>query len=116
MPVESRTPTAIVETVCKQAASGSVLVPNLVKGRKGFHTDIARAAARKGIETLLVDGKLVPVEGFQKLERFKEHTIDALVGELDKPDAKTADEIVRQALALGRGTARLVAAKGKFLF
>jgi len=114
VPVETRTPTAIAEEVRKLAARGSVTIfANLVRGRKGFHTDIARAAGRQGIETLLVDGKLVPVEGFEKLERFKEHTIDAVVGTLDRPDARTADEIVRRALALGRGTARIVGAKGK---
>ena len=114
VPVESRTPTAIAEEVRKTASRGPVKIfANLVKARKGFHTDIARAAARQGIETLLVDGRPVPVEGFQKLERFKEHTIDALIGSLDKPDAKTADEMVRRALALGRGTARIVDAKGK---
>ena len=114
VPVETRTPTAIAEAVSKMAAHGRVQVfANLIKGRKGFHTDIARAAARQGIETLLVDGELTPVEGFEKLERFKEHTIDALVGSLDKPEAKAADDIVRRALTLGRGTARVVDAKGK---
>ena len=114
VPVESRTPTAIAEEVRKTASRGKVTIfANLIKGRKGFHTDVARAAARQGVETLLVDGKLTAVEGFEKLERFKEHTIDALVGVLDKPDAKTADDLVRRALALGRGTARVVDAKGK---
>jgi len=114
VPVESRTPTAIAAEVHKLAAHGTVKVfANLVKARKGFHTDVARAAARQGIETLLVDGRPVAVEGFQKLERFKEHTIDALVGELVNPDSKTTDEIVRKALTLGRGTARIVDAKGR---
>ena len=114
VPVETRTPTAIAAEVRKMAARGPARVfANLVKARKGFHTDVARAAARQGIETLLVDGRLVPVEGFTKLERFKEHTIDALVGTLEKPDEKTADDMVRRALALGRGTARVEDAKGK---
>ncbi|MEI6279697.1 MAG: excinuclease ABC subunit UvrA, partial [Verrucomicrobiae bacterium] len=114
VPVESRTPTAIAEEVCKTASRGpATIFANLVKGRKGFHTEVARAAARQGVETLVVDGKLTAVEGFEKLERFKEHTIDALVGVLDRPDAKAADDLVRRALALGRGTARVVDAKGK---
>jgi excinuclease ABC subunit A len=112
-PVESRTPTAIAEEVGKLAARGPVKIfANLVRGRKGFHTDVARAAGRQGVETLLVDGRLVPVEGFEKLERFKEHTIDAVVGTLDKPDARVADDMVRRALALGRGTARVEGRRG----
>lgn len=114
IPVESRTPTAIAEEVRRQAARGAVQVfANLVKARKGFHTDVARAAARKGIETLLVDGKLIPTDEFKKLERFKEHTIDALVGSLHEADAEMAEEITRRALELGRGTARIVDARGK---
>ncbi len=114
VPVENRTPGAIAAEVQRLAAKGPVKIfANMVRGRKGFHTDVARAAARQGIETLLVDGKLVAVEGFQKLERFKEHTIDALVGELHKSDAKKTDDIVRRALSIGRGTARVVDTAGK---
>jgi excinuclease ABC subunit A len=112
--VASRTPTAIAEEVSARAANGPLkILANLVKGRKGFHTEIARAAARQGIETLIVDGDRVAVEAFQKLERFKEHTIDAIVGELTEPDLKKADDLVRKALRLGKGTARLIEAKGK---
>jgi excinuclease ABC subunit A len=95
VPVESRTPTAIAEDINRRAAKGPVKIfANLIKGRKGFHTEIARAAARQGIETLIVDGERVAVDAFQKLERFKEHTIDALVGELASPDLKKADDLV----------------------
>lgn len=113
IPVESRTPTAIAAEVCALAEKGKVRVfANLVKARKGFHTDVARAAGRQGIETLVVDGKEVQTEDFEKLERFKEHTIDALVGELSVPDAAAADVLVRRALALGRGTARVESSNG----
>jgi excinuclease ABC subunit A len=112
--VENRTPTAIAAEVDAHAAKGPVKIfANLVKGRKGFHTDVARAAARQGIVTLIVDGKPTAVEGFEKLERFKEHTIDALIGELSAPDAKKSDELVRKALRMGKGTARMEDAKGK---
>ena len=112
--VENRTPTAIAAEVDAAAARSPVKIfANLVKGRKGFHTDIARAAGRQGIITLIVDGKPTPVEGFEKLERFKEHTIDALIGELSAPDAKKSDELVRKALRMGKGTARMEDANGK---
>ena len=55
----------------------------LVKARKGFHTDVARWAERQGFDTLYVDGKLVRVSNFRKFERFKEHTIDVVVGVID---------------------------------
>ena len=113
VPVEGRTPTAIATEVAKKASQGKVtLFANLVKGRKGYHTDIARAAERQGITTLIVDGEPVAVEGFQKLERFKEHTIDAVIGELYKEDIQRADELVRRALSMGKGTARIEDSQG----
>jgi excinuclease ABC subunit A len=114
VPVAHRTPTAIAAEVAERAASGPVTVfANLVRGRKGFHTDVAKSAARQGIETLIVDGGEVAVEGFQKLERFKEHTIDAVIGVLDSADAAQADELVRKALRIGKGTARMEDATGR---
>ena len=71
-----------VETAAKRG-SLKVLAP-LVKARKGFHTDVARWAERQGYDTLYVDGKLIPIAQFRKLERFKEHTIDVVVGVIDR--------------------------------
>ena len=111
LPVENRSLTAIVGEVEALTEKGRVqILAPLVKGRKGFHTDIAKWADRQGFTTLFVDGKFIPVDQFQKLERFKEHTIDVLVGSTgsDKP----IHEIVARALSIGKGTARLVDAKG----
>ena len=68
-----------------------VLAP-LVRARKGYHTDVAAAAARRGIARLLVDGALVDTEGFQPLKRYQAHDIYAVC------------ESVEQALQLGKGT------------
>lgn len=110
VPVEKQTVSAIALQVEKLAAKGTVSVfAPLVKARKGFHTDVARWAERHGFETLLVDGTLMPSAGFQKLERFKEHTIDVLIGEVKSDDAETtALPTVRRAIEVGKGTARLV--------
>ena len=112
LPVENRSLTAIVGEVEILAENGRVqILAPLIKGRKGFHTDIAKWADRQGFDKLFVDGKFIPVDQFQKLERFKEHTIDVLVGSTgtDQP----LHEIVSRALTIGKGTARLVDAKGR---
>ncbi len=87
-----------------------VLAP-VVKARKGFHTEVARWAAREGFEELYVDGKLVKVERFEKLERFREHTIDVVVGE--RGSAGRLEQILRRALEIGKGTVRLLGKGGK---
>jgi excinuclease ABC subunit A len=112
--VEKQSAASIVkqlETAAKRAPL-KVLAP-LVKARKGFHTDVARWAERQGFDTLYVDGKLLPVAQFRKLERFKEHSIDVVVGVIDRRRIASAREIARRALEIGRGTARLLDSKNR---
>jgi excinuclease ABC subunit A len=112
--VEKQTLAAIVKQVEAAARRGPlrVLAP-LVKARKGFHTDVARWAERNGFDSLFVDGQFVPVKQFRKLERFKEHTIDVVVGVIDKKRIAKARNLSQRALEIGRGTARLIDAKGR---
>ncbi len=111
--VEKQTLSAITTIVQDMAGRGKVAVfAPLVKARKGFHTKIALWAERHEIAFLLVDGKILPVANFAKLERFKEHTIDALVGEVET--AKDVTAVVKRALELGKGSARARDHKGKF--
>ena len=93
--------------------SGLKVLAPLVKARKGFHTDVAHWAERQGFETLYVDGQLVPIRNFRKLERFKEHTIDVVVGVIDRKRIADARAIARRALEIGRGTARLLDSRNR---
>ena len=72
-----------------------------------------RWAERNGFDSLFVDGQFVPVRQFRKLERFKEHTIDVVVGVIDKKRIAKARNLSQRALEIGRGTARLTDAKGR---
>src|SRR5437868_1812344 len=112
LPVEKQTLAAIVKQVEAAARRGplKVLAP-LIKARKGFHTDVARWAERNGFDLLFVDGQFVPVDQFRRLERFKEHTIDVVVGVIDRKRIAKARNLSQRALEIGRGTARLIDAK-----
>jgi excinuclease ABC subunit A len=112
LPVEKQSLAAIVKQLETAAKRGplKVLAP-LVKARKGFHTDVARWAERQGFDTLFVDGELLPISQFRKLERFKEHTIDVVVGAIDARRILKARNLVQRALEIGRGTAHLLDAK-----
>ncbi len=114
LPVEKQSLAAIVKQVETAAKRGplKVLAP-LVKARKGFHTDVARWAERQGFDTLYVDGALMPISQFRKLERFKEHTIDVVVGVIDARRILKARNLTQRAIEIGRGTAHLLDGKNR---
>jgi excinuclease ABC subunit A len=110
-----QTPAEILARL-EKAARGQelrILVP-LVKGRKGFHTEVAKWAEKKGYARLRVDGKWIEPAKFKALDRYVEHTISAEVGRFAKGQA-TAERrrLVDSALALGRGTLYALDAKGR---
>ena len=109
--VQKQSVLAITKQAEAAASKGPIsLFAPLVKAKKGFHTDIAKWALKHGFDTLLVDGELMDADGFQPLERFKEHSIDALIG--DTESKKTIKELVTRALEVGHGAARILDAEG----
>ncbi|MEA3210115.1 MAG: excinuclease subunit [Chthoniobacter sp.] len=112
VPVEKQTFQAATKKAETIARGGRILVlAPLIKARKGFHTEVARWAERQGFEQLWVDGKFVRVEKFEKLDRFREHTIDVVVGE--RTTASGLQALVKRALEIGKGTAKILDAKNR---
>jgi excinuclease ABC subunit A len=108
--VEKQTLQAATRRAQEVARTGRVRVlAPLVKARKGFHTDVARWAVKHGFTELLVDGNFVKADGFEKLDRFREHTIEVVIGESSTP--AQVPELVKRALEIGKGTAKLIDAK-----
>ena len=59
----------------------------LVTNRKGFYADLAKWALQKAVSHLRVDGEYLPTKGWPRLDRFREHTIELPVGEVEvKPE------------------------------
>ena len=106
--VEGQTVQRIVDQVEKIVGKkNSYLLATVVKARKGFHTDIAAAAEKDGFTTLLVDGKFIPSANFEKLERFKEHTIDVVLADLSQVKKDAVRLLVERALKIGKRTAKI---------
>lgn len=113
--VEKNTVTAVAARATQLLRQGPLQIyAPVVKARKGFHTEVARWAERQGFSQLLVDGTIQPVVGFKKLERFKEHNIDVLVDQLSSKEGDRTEAAIRQALKIGKGTARLRDARKMF--
>ncbi|MDB6137718.1 MAG: excinuclease subunit, partial [Verrucomicrobiaceae bacterium] len=109
IPVKKQSIQAIVDAITQYAKKGMLhIMAPLIKARKGFHNEVAENARRHGIETMLVDGEFKDTLNFQRLERFKEHTIDAVIGRTDKSaTGGVLRPLVEQALKMGKGTLKL---------
>lgn len=86
----------------------SLLAP-LIVDRKGYYTDLAKWASKKGFEALRVDGDHLPTENWPRLDRFKEHTIDLPVGKL-KVDVNNEAELkhlIQRAVDFGSGVVKI---------
>jgi excinuclease ABC subunit A len=91
----------------------TVMAP-LIKARKGFHAEVARWAEKKGYPFLRADGKWVEPAKFKALDRYVEHSIEVVLGNVtSKMKESERRKMVDTALALGRGTFYCVDARSR---
>jgi excinuclease ABC subunit A len=83
-----------------------LLLAPVVRNRKGFHTDVAEWAAKHGYAEVRADGKIYSTSERLRLDRFREHDVEIVVGVLDKKanGEKSPQLLIDEALKLGRGT------------
>ncbi len=60
-----------------------ILLAPVVRNRKGFHTDVAEWAASHGYVEVRADGKFYPTNERLRLDRFREHDVEIVVGVLE---------------------------------
>ena len=120
LPVEGRTRDQVGQSLQDEAEERGdlLLLAPVVRGRKGFHSDVAAWAAKHGYEEIRADGKLYRTDEAFRLDRFKDHDVEVVVGVLEGPRrgkkaavakapnsaGKSPQQIVDEALKIGQGT------------
>jgi excinuclease ABC subunit A len=114
-PAIRQTPAEILARLEKAARGRDLrLLAPLIKGRKGFHTEVAKWAEKKGYKRLRVDGKWIEPAKFKALDRYVEHTVSVELGWfIRKQSPAWRRRLVETALALGRGTLYALDEKGR---
>ncbi|MGC6424459.1 MAG: excinuclease ABC subunit UvrA [Lentimonas sp.] len=93
-----------------------LLCAPLVRGRKGHHEPLANWARDHGFEQLRIDGQLVHLDDFKKLDRYVEHDIDLVVSKLSTTHSQiSTSQSLKEALRLGKGSAMILTPKGDTL-
>ncbi len=117
IPVERQSLSAIENTIRSHLKSGPVtLLAPLIRGKKGFHTEVAAWAVNHGFSQLLVDRNFQDAATFTPLERFKEHDIDVVVAAVSNRQAQLSElaSFITRALAIGKGLIKIHTADKKF--
>ena len=92
------------------------LLAPVVRNRKGFHTDVAEWAAKHGYAQIRADGKMYSTSDRLRLDRFKEHDVEIVVGTLARKSAKDSplpQAMIDEAIKLGHGTLFALDSHGK---
>jgi excinuclease ABC subunit A len=110
-PIAPQSEEAIAATLLRCAGRQITLLAPLVVARKGYYTDLAKWAARKGFAELRVDGAMLPTARWPRLDRFKEHSIELPVATLvvsAGAESALRDGLAR-ALEFGKGVVQVLA-------
>ncbi|TAG48852.1 MAG: excinuclease ABC subunit UvrA [Betaproteobacteria bacterium] len=114
VPIEPQSLDAIAARVIREfkGKQVTVLAP-LIINRKGLYTDLAKWAKGKGFSHLRVDGELIPVAPWPRLDRFIEHNIELPIGtnEVSVKNEKTIRAALTQGLEYGKGVVHVLAWK-----
>jgi excinuclease ABC subunit A len=83
-----------------------LLLAPIIRNRKGFHTDVARWAFKHGFGELRADGKMYRTDKPFRLDRFREHDVEVVVGVMERRTRgeMAQREFVDKALQVGKGT------------
>jgi excinuclease ABC subunit A len=109
--IEPQSYDSIVARILKEHRGETLtLLAPLVTARKGYYTDLAAWAAKKGYAQLRVDGAMTPTDAWPRLSRFREHTIELPIATLQI--AARAEKELRTALTtaldFGKGVVHVV--------
>ncbi|MBV8910713.1 MAG: excinuclease ABC subunit UvrA [Gammaproteobacteria bacterium] len=111
--IEPQSAASIAARLLRDYRGSSIaLLAPLVLARKGYYTDLARWAAKKGFRALRVDGKLLPTSPWPRLSRFREHTLELPVAELilGVRNERALREALARALDFGKGVVHVLPA------
>jgi excinuclease ABC subunit A len=110
--VRPQTPDSIAAQLMRRYRGQHIgLLAPLVVNRKGVYTELADWARPRGYTHLRVDGNFLPTTGFPRIDRFKEHTIELPVCDLDITPANETllREKLAEALEHGKGVLHVLA-------
>ncbi len=106
LPVEKQTIDQIIDALLRQPSGANItILAPLVRGRKGHYKELFRDTLRQGYTRVRVDGKILEITDNLELDRYKLHTIEAVVDRLVLADGirQRLTDSATTALKMGKG-------------
>ncbi len=111
--IAAQTRRQIVDEVRRRCPGRRVtLLAPVVLDRKGFHRDVFERLKKRGLTSARIDGTVMPLSPFPKLDRYREHRIEAVVETVSSSNREALRDAIEESLDLGRGTVRVVPSRG----
>ena len=111
----------ILDLILREYAGQKVLIlAPMINNRKGHYKELFETIRRKGFLHVRVDGEVQEIYSGMKLDRYKNHTIEAVVDRLklktesDEEDLKRLRASVDQAMRMGDGVMAVCAHSAQF--
>lgn len=122
IPVGKRSVEEIEELLDREVAAhpaSLMIAAPVVRNRKGHYADLARWAAQRHYPYLRADGQLVTPDEFTPLDRYSNHDVDIVLGEIrvkgkhttlngEPCDRPAIMELAKKALEMGDGFIRII--------
>ena len=109
IPIQKQTPSQITDQIlekAKKAEQKIVILAPVITGQKGEHKEVFERLKKAGFARARVDGTIYEIDEVPHLERYKIHTIEAVVDRLilhPKIERARIADSVETALDLGDG-------------
>ena len=110
-PIRSYPPETIADEILDRYRRKKIcILAPVVSGRKGVHRERLTGFRKLGFSSAWIDGNLRPLEPVPDLDRFREHDIDIVIGDvlLNAKGSGTLEELVQKGIQIGKGTIRVM--------
>ncbi len=117
IPVEPLTPGELLSTLRQEARKRGTLklLAPVIRGRKGFHSEAAELALKRGYAQIRADGVLQKSSEKLRLDRYKEHWVEIVTGSVGCGARENDSEesvLLKDTLGLGKGVLQALDSKG----
>lgn len=106
LPVQAQTLDSLTRALREQVKKRGplrLLAPR-IRNRKGFHSDVGEWAVRHGYKQVRADGEFLFTDQPLRLDRFREHDVEVVVGQIKSTRDKALEALVTETLGHGQGT------------